>query len=241
MTHFAKILTTTALAITLGACATADNAETKVAAMEAKEQAMMAEKTAEKAEMAAMDAEKTAMMAEKKAEMAAMDAKKATMMAENPMVGGAPMMANKTIVENASMAPNLTTLVAAVKQAELVETLSGPGPFTVFAPTDTAFSYLPAETTSSLMQDENKEALQKVLTAHVVAGTVTSSDLVGLIQSGGGSYSATTVSGDTLMFFISGEDVKVSDENGMVATVTTADVMQSNGVVHVVNSVLVPK
>jgi len=203
MTYFTKILTTTALAITLTACASVDT----------------------------MD---------KTSDAKTMKTEKMTKM-ENPMVGGAPMMANMTIVENASMAPNLTTLVAAVKQAELVETLSGPGPFTVFAPTDTAFSYLPAETTSSLMQDENKDALQKVLTAHVVAGTVTSSDLVGLIQSGGGSYSATTVSGDTLMFFISGEDVKVSDENGMVATVTTADVMQSNGVVHVVNSVLVPK
>ncbi len=204
MTHFTKILTTTALAIALTACASVDT----------------------------MDKTSDAKM---------MKTDKATMMKENPMVGGAPMMANETIVANASAAPNLTTLVAAVKQAELVETLSGPGPFTVFAPTDTAFSYLPAKTTSSLMQDENRAALQKVLTAHVIAGTVTSQDLVGLIAASGGSYSAQTVSGDTLMFFMSGDKVKVSDENGMVATVTTADVMQSNGVVHVVNSVLVPK
>lgn len=204
MTHFIKILTTAALAITLTACASVDTMD----------------KTS--------DAKMTKM-------------NKKSMKVENPMVGGAPMMATETIVTNASMAPNLSTLVAAVKQAQLVETLSGPGPFTVFAPTNTAFSYLPAETTSSLMRDKNRAALQKVLTGHVIAGKVTALDLRGLIAVGGGSYSAQTVSGDTLMFFMSGEKVKVSDENGMVATVTTADVMQSNGVVHVVNSVLVPK
>ncbi|WP_407689920.1 fasciclin domain-containing protein [Robiginitomaculum antarcticum] len=188
-----------------------------------------------------MMAAKKAKMAEEEAQAKMMTAEKKAMMVKNPMVGGAPMMAKKTIVENASMASNLTTLVAAVKQAQLVETLSGPGPFTVFAPTDAAFSLLPADVTSSLMMDENRADLQKVLTAHVVAGNVTSADLMMRIKENNGSYTATTVSGDALTFFMSDGKVKVADENGMVATVTTADVMQSNGVVHVVNSVLVPK
>lgn len=161
-------------------------------------------------------------------------------MMDAPMVGGAAMYSNKTIVENAMAANNLTTLVAAVKQAELVETLSGPGPFTVFAPTDTAFSLLPAGVASNLMMDENRADLQKVLTAHVIPGTITSSDL--MIKLGGGtSFSAQTVSGDTLTFYKMSDGIRVADENGTLARIETADVMQSNGVVHVVSSVLVPK
>ena len=169
-------------------------------------------------------------------------AKSGTMMkAEVPMVGGAAMLPSKTIVENASAAPNLTTLVSAVKQAELVETLSGPGPFTVFAPTNDAFAKLPSATVSSLMMDSNRADLQKVLTAHVVPGTISASDLMEAISTNGGSFSAETVSGDMLKFYVINGDVKIEDENGGLSTVTTADVFQSNGVVHVVNSVLVPK
>jgi len=162
------------------------------------------------------------------------------MSSKAPMVGGAAMMPKKTIVENASKASNLTTLVSAVKQADLVETLSSEGPFTVFAPTNTAFSYLPEGVASSLMQDENKDKLSKVLTAHVISGKITSSDLMAALE-GQSSYSATTVSGDTLTFYKIGDAIRVADENGTLAKIETADVMQSNGVVHVVNSVLVPK
>jgi len=167
--------------------------------------------------------------------------KKDAMMSSNPKVGGADMMADQTIVANASNAPNLTTLVSAVVQAELAETLSGPGPFTVFAPTNDAFAILPAATVNSLMMDENRADLQKVLTAHVIAGTITSSDLMAKLATGGGSFAAETVSGDTITFYKIGDNIKISDENNNLATVTVADVMQSNGVVHVINSVLVPK
>lgn len=163
------------------------------------------------------------------------------LMTENPAVGGAEMLASQTIVENASAAPNLTTLVAAVTQAQLVETLSGVGPFTVFAPTNEAFGKLPAETTTSLMQDENRADLQKILTAHVLPGKYTAAKLTEKIAKNDGTYEATTVSGDTLAFYIEDGAVKVRDESGSVATVTTADVMQSNGVVHVVDTVLVPQ
>jgi uncharacterized surface protein with fasciclin (FAS1) repeats len=161
--------------------------------------------------------------------------------AEGVMFGGAMMYPNKTIVENASAANNLTTLVALVKQAQLVETLSSDGPFTVFAPTDTAFSYVPSETTTALMQDENRELLQGVLTYHVVAGKITAADLIGNIEANGGSFSADTVAGSPLKFRVMDGKVKVIDAKGNMATVTNADVMQSNGVVHVVNSVLMPK
>lgn len=163
------------------------------------------------------------------------------LMTENPAVGGAEMLASQTIVENASAAPNLTTLVAAVTQAQLVETLSGVGPFTVFAPTNEAFGKLPAETTTSLMQDENRADLQKILTAHVLPGKYTAAKLTEKIAKNDGTYEATTVSGDTLAFYIEDGAVKVRDESGSVATVTTADVIQSNGVVHVVDTVLVPQ
>ncbi|WP_418152446.1 fasciclin domain-containing protein [Litorimonas sp. RW-G-Af-16] len=159
---------------------------------------------------------------------------------ETVMVGGAAMYPNKTIVENASAASNLTTLVSLVQMADLVETLSSDGPFTVFAPTNTAFSMLPSETTTMLTKPENKEALAGVLTAHVISGTVTSGDLMAQLANGG-SYTATTVSGDSLTFYKMGDAIRVADENGTLARIENADVMQSNGVVHVVSSVLVPK
>jgi len=157
------------------------------------------------------------------------------------MVGGAEMSSNETIVENASAADNLTTLVALVKQAQLVDTLSGPGPFTVFAPTDDAFSMVPEATRNSLMMDENRAALQNVLTYHVLGSRLTADDLMFNVERNGGSFETTTVNGQKLRFFVTDGKLKMADGRGRVATVTTGDVMQSNGVVHVVNSVLMPK
>jgi len=153
------------------------------------------------------------------------------------MVGGAAMLPSKNVVENASKAKNLTTLVAAVKAAGLVDTLKGPGPFTVFAPTNAAFSALPVET---LLKPENKATLVAVLTYHVVAGKVTAADLVGMIKDGGGMASLKTVQGGTLIAKLHGKKVTLTDEKGGVVTVTQADVMQSNGVAHVINKVLLP-
>lgn len=149
------------------------------------------------------------------------------------------MMANETIVQNASKAPNLTTLVSAVKQAQLVETLSSKGPFTVFAPTNSAFNLVDSETLGSLMQDANRPQLQKVLKGHVVSGKVTAKDLMDAVKANNGSHTIATVSGDTLTVYVTDGKVKISDERGYLATVQTADVMQSNGVVHVINSVLI--
>ena len=157
------------------------------------------------------------------------------------MVGGAPMYANKTIVENAVNSPIHRTLVAAVTAAGLVGTLSGPGPFTVFAPTDAAFAALPAGTVESLVQPENKATLTTILTYHVVAGRVTAADVIGLIEQGGGSAAITTVSGDTLTASLRDGSVILTDENGGIATVTQADVFQSNGVIHVTDAVSLPK
>jgi len=158
----------------------------------------------------------------------------------NPSVGGAAMAPTKTIVENASAAPNLTTLVAAVKAAGLVDTLSSPGPFTVFAPTNTAFEKLPAGTVGTLVKPENKATLTKILTYHVVAGKLTSTDIVGAIKNGGGSATLTTVAGEKLTARLSGNSVVITDGKGGQSAVTTVDVMQSNGVVHVIDSVLLP-
>lgn len=155
-------------------------------------------------------------------------------------VGGAAMHPNKTIVENAVASPIHTTLVAAVTAAGLVETLSGPGPFTVFAPTDDAFAALPAGTVETLVRPENKATLTRILTYHVVAGRVTAADVIGLIKAGGGSAAITTVSGDTLTASLRDGSVILTDENGGVATVTQADVFQSNGVIHVTNAVSLP-
>lgn len=156
-------------------------------------------------------------------------------------VGGAPMYANKTIVENAVNSPIHTTLVAAVTAAGLVETLSGAGPFTVFAPTDAAFAALPAGTVETLVRPENKATLTTILTYHVVAGRVTAADVIGLIEQGGGSAAITTVSGHTLTASVRNGSVILTDENGGIATVTQADVFQSNGVIHVTDAVSLPK
>ena len=158
----------------------------------------------------------------------------------NPAVGGAEMFPSKNIAENASAAPNLTTLVAAVSAAGLVQTLASPGPFTVFAPTNTAFEKLPAGTVGTLVKPENKATLTKILTYHVVAGKLTSKDIVSAIKAGGGSASLTTVAGEKLSARLSGNSVVITDGKGGQSAVTTVDVMQSNGVVHVIDSVLLP-
>lgn len=163
------------------------------------------------------------------------------MKSEGVMFGGAMMYPSKTIVENASAADNLTTLVALVKQAELVDTLSGPGPFTVFAPTDDAFAVIPDAVKNQLMEDRNRPMLQNILTYHVLPGKITASDLMAMISANGGTYSAETVSGTDLTFRVIDGKVKVIDENNAMATVTAADVLQSNGVVHIINAVLMPQ
>ena len=158
----------------------------------------------------------------------------------NPMVGGAAMYPTKNIVENAVNSKDHTTLVAAVKAAGLVDTLSSPGPFTVFAPTNAAFARLPAGTVDTLLKPENKGTLTTVLTYHVVAGRVTSGDLVRLIKAGRGKAVITTVSGGKLTAKFMGKNVVLIDAKGGTATVTTANVIQSNGVIHVINRVLLP-
>ncbi len=158
----------------------------------------------------------------------------------NPMVGGAEMFAEKNIIENAVNSPINTTLVAAVKAAGLVETLSGPGPFTVFAPTDEAFAALPAGTVDTLLLPENKAMLAKILTCHVVAANAMSDAVMGMIADDGGMHEVTTVGGCKLMLKMDGDKLTVTDERGQVATVTTADVVQSNGVIHVIDTVLLP-
>ena len=159
---------------------------------------------------------------------------------KDPDVGGAPMYPNKNIVENAVNSPIHKTLVAAVKAAGLVDTLSGPGPFTVFAPTDDAFAKLPAGTVDTLVQPENKATLTKILTYHVVPGKISSKELAKMIKKGGGMATLTTVEGGKLIAKISGSMITLTDEKGGVSTVTTADVFQSNGVIHVVDTVLMP-
>ena len=161
--------------------------------------------------------------------------------AQSPvMVGGAPMYASKTIVENAVNSKDHTTLVAAVKAAGLVDTLSGPGPFTVFAPTNAAFAKLPAGTVETLVKPENKATLTKILTYHVVPGTYTAKDLTKLVRDGGGEAQLKTVAGEPLVVQTKGKKVYVTDTKGNTATVTIANVMQSNGVIHVINGVLQP-
>lgn len=157
------------------------------------------------------------------------------------MVGGAQMFATSDIIDNAVNSKDHTTLVAAVKAAGLVETLKSAGPFTVFAPTNAAFAALPAGTVDTLLKTENKPALSKVLTYHVVAGKVDATSLTKAITAGGGKAMLKTVSGGTLTATASGGKVMVMDESGGTAVVTIADVMQSNGVIHVVDKVLLPK
>ena len=158
----------------------------------------------------------------------------------NSMVGGAEMFADKPIAANASAAPNLTTLVAAVKQAGLVETLAGPGPFTVFAPTNDAFAKVPKATLDGLMAPAGKANLTKVLTYHVVSGKMTAADLAAKIKTGNGTAKLKTVAGEELTLTMDGDKVKVAGMGGSTAYVSQADVMQSNGVVHVVDGVLTP-
>lgn len=157
------------------------------------------------------------------------------------MVGGAEMYPTKNIVENAVNSKDHTTLVAAVKAAGLVETLSGPGPFTVFAPTNAAFDALPNGTVETLLKAENKAKLTTVLTYHVISGRLNSSDLMKMIADGNGSATLTTVQGEKLMIMQNGKSIMVKDENGGTAKVAIADVNQSNGVIHVVDKVLLPK
>jgi uncharacterized surface protein with fasciclin (FAS1) repeats len=161
--------------------------------------------------------------------------------AANPKVGGAPMYSNKNIIQNAVNSKDHTTLVAAVKAAGLVKTLQSPGPFTVFAPTNKAFAALPAGTVKMLLKPENKDKLTKILTCHVVGGEAFSKDIIKMVDQDEGAHQVKTVGG--CVFTARHEDGKVmiEDENGNTATVTIADVDQSNGVIHVIDKVLLPK
>jgi uncharacterized surface protein with fasciclin (FAS1) repeats len=150
------------------------------------------------------------------------------------------MVSTKNIVETASAVPDLSTLVAAVTAAGLVDTLASPGPFTVFAPTNAAFEKLPAGTVGTLVKPENKATLTKILTYHVVAGKLTSTDIVAAIKAGGGNATLTTVAGEKLSARLSGNSVVITDSKGGQSTVTAVDLMQSNGVVHVIDAVLLP-
>ena len=161
-------------------------------------------------------------------------------MAANPTVGGAPMYATKDIIDNAVASKDHTTLVAAVKAAGLVDTLKGTGPFTVFAPTNAAFAALPKGTVEGLLKPEKKADLTKVLTYHVVAGNLDSTALLARIKQGGGKAVLTTVQGETLTARQAGKGISVTDSKGGTAHVTIADVRQSNGVIHVVDKVLMP-
>ena len=156
-------------------------------------------------------------------------------LAENPMVGGAAMFADKNIIENAVNSADHTTLVAAVKEAGLVETLSGPGPFTVLAPTNEAFAKLPAGTVETLLKPENKATLVKILTCPVMSG-----DIVGMIEADGGKHKVTTVGGCEFTLSTADGKVMIEDGQGNIGTVTIADVKQSNGVIHVIDTVLLP-
>ncbi len=156
------------------------------------------------------------------------------------MVGGAAMYPSKNIVENAVNSKDHTTLVAAVKAAGLVETLQSKGPFTVFAPTNGAFNKLPEGTVETLVKPENKEMLTSILTYHVVPGKISSKDLMKIMKANGGKYMEKTVQGEELTFWMKGKDIYVKDAKGGSAKVTIADVNQSNGMIHVIDTVLMP-
>jgi uncharacterized surface protein with fasciclin (FAS1) repeats len=156
------------------------------------------------------------------------------------MVGGAPMYPTKNIIENAVNSKDHTTLVAAVKAAGLVETLKGAGPFTVFAPTNEAFAKLPAGTVDTLLKPENKTTLVKILTYHVVSGNYTAADLMKLVKTGGGKAMLKSVEGEPLMLSENGSKLFLSGEKSGVAEVTIPNVKQSNGEIHVINTVLLP-
>ncbi|HEY4008790.1 MAG TPA: fasciclin domain-containing protein [Acidobacteriaceae bacterium] len=164
----------------------------------------------------------------------------ATAQKKDPDVGGAPMYPNKTIVQNAVNSPVHKTLVAAVKAAGLVDTLNSPGPFTVFAPTDDAFAKLPAGTVDNLVKPENKEMLTKILTYHVVPGTYGTGKLMHEIKSHGGTLKLKTVEGGDLTFTMDGGQIKIADDKGGSAMITTSNVYQSNGVIQVIDTVLMP-
>jgi len=164
----------------------------------------------------------------------------AALAAMNPKVGGKEMYPTKNIIENAVNSADHTTLVAAVKAAGLVETLEGPGPFTVFAPTNEAFNKLPAGTVDTLLKPENKATLTKVLTYHVVAGKWGAAELKKKIKQGNGNAELTTVEGGKLWAFLQDGNIMLKDEKGGTATVTIANVFQSNGVIHVIDSVVMP-
>jgi len=160
---------------------------------------------------------------------------------DTKMVGGAAMYPSKNIVENAVNSKDHTTLVAAVKAADLVDVLMSVGPFTVFAPTNNAFDKLPKGTVETLVMAENKATLQTILKYHVVSGKWNAKDVAKLIKEGKGKATITTVSGGTLTAWMKGKDIYITDENGNSAKVTIADVNQSNGVIHVIDTVLLPK
>jgi uncharacterized surface protein with fasciclin (FAS1) repeats len=161
--------------------------------------------------------------------------------AANPMVGGGEMFPEKNIVENAVNSKDHTTLVAAVKAAGLVDTLQGAGPFTVFAPTNEAFAALPAGTVETLLKPENKDKLTQILTCHVVPAEAFSKAIMKMVDDDKGKHAVKTVGGCTFTAMYDGGKVMIADENGSVATVTIADVDQSNGVIHVIDKVLLPK
>ncbi|CAN5323350.1 fasciclin domain-containing protein [soil metagenome] len=162
--------------------------------------------------------------------------------AQKPVeVGGAMMYPTKNIIENSVNSKDHTTLVAAVTAAGLVETLSGPGPFTVFAPTNAAFDKLPAGTVNTLVKPENKATLTTILTYHVVSGKMSSADVAKAIKAGNGKAELTTVQGGKLLAMMSGKDVILKDEKGNTAKITIMNVNQSNGVIHVIDAVLMPK
>ena len=172
--------------------------------------------------------------------LAAFAATSATAGQKDPMVGGAAMYPTKNIVENAMNSQDHTTLVAAVKAAGLVDTLEGAGPFTVFAPSNEAFAKLPAGTVDNLLKPENKDTLTKILSYHVVAGRLSAQELKKQIQAGGGQATLKTVSGGTLTATLQGKNIVLKDEKGGSAMVMIANVFQSNGVIHVIDGVLMP-
>lgn len=167
-------------------------------------------------------------------------AQNTTMEKGTKIVGGAAMYPSKDIVSNAVNSKDHTTLVAAVKAASLVETLQGDGPFTVFAPTNAAFDKLPKGTVETLLKPENKKTLQAVLTYHVLAGKFSAKDIVGAIKKGGGKATFNTVNGETLIAMLDGKSVVLKDNSGNKSMVTIADVNQSNGVIHVIDTVVLP-
>lgn len=162
-------------------------------------------------------------------------------LAGNPMVGGAAMFENKTIVENAVNSADHTTLVAAVKAAGLVDTLNGEGPFTVFAPTNKAFGMISDESLNALLQPAAKDQLTQILTCHVVGAKAMSDAIIGMIADDGGTHPVATLGGCVLQARMKGNRIVLTDENGRDATVTIADVQQSNGVIHVIDRVLLPR